>query len=37
MVIARESAPDQRALGATNGLNQFSLCLARMFAPTTVR
>ncbi|KAG8784198.1 hypothetical protein FRC12_018888 [Ceratobasidium sp. 428] len=36
MIIARQSAPDQRALGATNGLNQFSLCLARMFAPTAV-
>ncbi|QRV90136.1 major facilitator superfamily transporter [Ceratobasidium sp. AG-Ba] len=36
MVIARHSAPDQRALGATNGLNQFSLCMARMFAPTVV-
>lgn len=37
MLIARQSAPDQRALGATNGLNQFSLCVARMFAPTAVR
>ncbi|KAG9081657.1 hypothetical protein FRC06_005465 [Ceratobasidium sp. 370] len=36
MLIARQSAPDQRALGATNGLNQFSLCFARMFAPTAV-
>ncbi|KAG8737783.1 hypothetical protein FRC10_007810 [Ceratobasidium sp. 414] len=36
MIIARQSAPDQRALGATNGLNQFSLCFARMLAPTAV-
>ncbi|KAG8729736.1 hypothetical protein FRC11_008140 [Ceratobasidium sp. 423] len=36
MVIARQSAPDQRALGATNGLNQLFLCGARMFAPFTV-
>ncbi|KAF8599589.1 MFS general substrate transporter [Ceratobasidium sp. AG-I] len=36
MIIARQSAPDQRALGATNGLNQLSLCVARMFAPTAV-
>ncbi|CAE6362913.1 unnamed protein product [Rhizoctonia solani] len=36
MIIARQSAPDQRALGTTNGLNQLFLCAARMFAPATV-
>ncbi|CAE6414863.1 unnamed protein product [Rhizoctonia solani] len=36
MIMARQSAPDQRALGTTNGLNQFFMCAARMFAPVTV-
>ncbi|CAE6424689.1 unnamed protein product [Rhizoctonia solani] len=36
MIIARQSAPDRRALGTTNGLNQFFMCAARMFAPVTV-
>ncbi|KAF8674070.1 Major Facilitator Superfamily [Rhizoctonia solani] len=36
MVIARQSAPDQRALGTTNGLNQLFMCIARMFAPAAV-
>ncbi|CUA69036.1 putative membrane protein YCR023C [Saccharomyces cerevisiae S288c] [Rhizoctonia solani] len=36
MIIARQSAPDKRALGTTNGLNQFFMCAARMFAPVTV-
>jgi hypothetical protein len=36
MVMARQSAPDKRALGATNGLNQLALCMARMPAPITV-
>ncbi|KAF8599590.1 MFS general substrate transporter [Ceratobasidium sp. AG-I] len=36
MVIARQSSPDQRAMTTTTHLNQFSLCVARMFAPTTV-
>lgn len=36
MIIARQSAPDQRALGATNGLNQLFMVAARMFAPITV-
>ncbi|CEL55793.1 putative membrane protein YCR023C OS=Saccharomyces cerevisiae (strain ATCC 204508 / S288c) GN=YCR023C PE=1 SV=2 [Rhizoctonia solani AG-1 IB] len=36
MIIARQSAPDQRALGTTNGLNQLFMCAARMFAPVAV-
>ncbi|KAH7341380.1 major facilitator superfamily domain-containing protein [Rhizoctonia solani] len=36
MVLARQSAPDQRALGATNGLNQLFMVGSRMFAPVTV-
>ncbi|CAE6480427.1 unnamed protein product [Rhizoctonia solani] len=36
MVLARQSAPDRRALGATNGLNQLFMVGSRMFAPITV-
>ncbi|CAE6515793.1 unnamed protein product [Rhizoctonia solani] len=36
MVMVRETAPDQRALGTTNGLNLFFMSGARMFAPITI-
>ncbi|CAE6478163.1 unnamed protein product [Rhizoctonia solani] len=36
LVIARQCAPDQRALGATNGLNLLFMAGARMFAPVTI-
>ena len=34
MILVRDSAPDPSALGATNGLAQFTQCFARAFSPT---
>jgi len=33
MVLAKEGAPNSSSLGATNGLVQMSMCLARAFSP----
>ena len=33
MVLAKEGAPNPSSLGATNGLVQMSMCLARTFSP----
>jgi hypothetical protein len=37
MILVKESAPSPAALGSTNGLVQFSMCLARAFSPAFVR
>ncbi|KAH7341382.1 major facilitator superfamily domain-containing protein [Rhizoctonia solani] len=36
LVVVRQCAPDQRALGATNGLNLLFMSGAKMFAPVTI-
>lgn len=33
MVLAKEGAPNPSSLGATNGLVQMSMCLARTISP----
>jgi len=33
MILVKDSAPDARSLGATNGLAQWSMCFARSFSP----
>jgi len=33
MVLAKEGAPNPSSLGATNGLVQMAMCLARTFSP----
>jgi hypothetical protein len=33
MVLAKEGSPNPSSLGATNGLVQMSMCLARTFSP----
>ncbi|KAI0079970.1 MFS general substrate transporter [Panus rudis PR-1116 ss-1] len=33
MILVKDSAPDPGSLGATNGLAQFAMCLARAFSP----
>lgn len=33
MVLAKEGAPNPSSLGATNGLVQMSMCLARTLSP----
>ncbi|KAG6832687.1 hypothetical protein H0H92_012259 [Tricholoma furcatifolium] len=37
MIMVKEHAPNPSSLGSTNGLVQFSMCLARAFAPGFVR
>ncbi|KAG5645916.1 hypothetical protein DXG03_005063 [Asterophora parasitica] len=37
MIMVKDHAPCSQSLGSTNGLVQFSMCLARAFAPIFVR
>ncbi|KAG6917791.1 hypothetical protein DXG01_001063 [Tephrocybe rancida] len=37
MILVKEHAPNPSSLGSTNGLVQFSMCLARAIAPAFVR
>lgn len=37
MILVKEHTPSPAALGSTNGLVQFSMCLARAFSPAFVR